>query len=51
MRMKRLLLSVAALAALGLTTLTCSPGYVLRAGVEEARILSRRRPIPVVIGA
>jgi predicted aminopeptidase len=29
--------------------LTCSPGYVLRAGWEEAKILSRRRPIPAVI--
>jgi predicted aminopeptidase len=27
----------------------CSPGYVVRAGIEEAKILSRRRPIPVVI--
>jgi len=25
--------------------LTCSPGYVLRAGWQEAKILSRRRPI------
>jgi predicted aminopeptidase len=28
---------------------TCSPMYVLRAGVEEAKILSRRRPIARVI--
>jgi predicted aminopeptidase len=27
----------------------CSPVYVARAGLEEARILSRRRPIPRVI--
>jgi predicted aminopeptidase len=27
----------------------CSPLYVARAGIEEARILSRRRPIPRVI--
>jgi predicted aminopeptidase len=27
----------------------CSPFYVIRAGVEEAKILSRRRPIPRVI--
>jgi predicted aminopeptidase len=27
----------------------CSPGYVVRAGIEEAKILSRRRPIPEVI--
>jgi predicted aminopeptidase len=35
-------LGVVALAA---TFLTCSPGYVLRAGYEEAKLLSRRRPI------
>ena len=40
-RPARLLIAAAALAA-------CSPGYVLRAGVEEARILSRRRPIEAV---
>jgi predicted aminopeptidase len=28
----------------------CSPAYVVRAGIEEARILSRRRPIERVIG-
>ena len=28
---------------------TCSPGYVIRAGIEEAKILSRRRPIADVI--
>lgn len=27
----------------------CSPGYVVRAGWEEARILARRRPIPDVV--
>ncbi|CAN5724325.1 aminopeptidase [soil metagenome] len=27
----------------------CSPLYIARAGIEEARILSRRRPIPRVI--
>lgn len=40
-RPPRLLLAAAALAA-------CSPGYVIRAGIEEARILSRRQPIEVV---
>lgn len=35
-------LGVVALAAM---LLTCSPGYVLRAGYEEAKLLSRRRPI------
>jgi predicted aminopeptidase len=29
--------------------MACSPLYVARAGLEEARILSRRRPIPRVI--
>lgn len=28
---------------------TCSPGYVIRAGIEEAKILGRRRAIPEVI--
>jgi predicted aminopeptidase len=28
---------------------TCSPAYVARAGIEEAKILSRRRPIDQVI--
>lgn len=27
----------------------CSPAYVVRAGLEEAKILARRRPIPEVI--
>jgi predicted aminopeptidase len=30
-------------------SLTCSPIYVIRAGIEEAKILSRRRDIPDVI--
>lgn len=42
--MKRL-----ALLALTATTAACSPTYVLRAGWEEARILSSRRPIHAVI--
>ena len=37
-----------ALAAILLST-GCSPGYVLRAGWEEARILSARRPIRAVV--
>ncbi len=32
-----------------LLVLACSPGYVIRAGVEEARILARRRAITDVI--
>jgi predicted aminopeptidase len=45
--MKRFLY-IAALAC-ALLPAACSPGYVLRAGLEEARILSRRRPIDRVI--
>jgi len=32
-----------------LATPACSPGYVLRAGLAEARILAARRPIPEVV--
>jgi predicted aminopeptidase len=32
-----------------LSAAACSPLYVIRAGIEEARILSRRRPITDVI--
>ncbi|MEN8376682.1 MAG: aminopeptidase, partial [Gemmatimonadota bacterium] len=41
---------VLGLVAVALTAsfLTCSPGYVLRAGYEEAKLLSRRRPIDEV---
>ncbi len=39
-----------AVAHLGVLFLpACSPGYVLRAGWEEAQILAHRRPIPEVI--
>lgn len=38
-----------AVALIAVGTLTCSPGYILRAGIEEAKILSRRRPIESVI--
>jgi predicted aminopeptidase len=34
---------------LALSAVACSPAYVLRAGIEEAKILSRRRPIENVI--
>jgi len=37
------------LAALLTVALTCSPAYVIRAGIEEGRILSRRRPIAQVV--
>jgi predicted aminopeptidase len=41
-----LLLGLALLAG---STLFCSPGFVIRAGVEEAKILARRQPIDAVI--
>jgi predicted aminopeptidase len=47
MRKKLLALVVTALTAV--STATCSPFYVLRAGLEEAKILSRRTPIREVI--
>ncbi len=37
------------LAAVAVASLTCSPLYVLRAGIEEAKILSRRREITDVV--
>ena len=45
----RKLLGALALLAIAAVFVTCSPGYVIRAGIEEAKILSRRRPIPQVI--
>jgi predicted aminopeptidase len=46
---RRTLAGLAIIAAAAAASLTCSPLYVLRAGYEEAKILSRRRPIPDVI--
>jgi predicted aminopeptidase len=46
---KRKLFLLLFLAAVTVATLTCSPLYVIRAGIEEAKILSRRRDIPDVI--
>ena len=42
---------VIGLALLAGTVLFCSPGYVVRAGIEEAKILSRRQSIAAVIEA
>ncbi|HSH46327.1 MAG TPA: aminopeptidase [Longimicrobiales bacterium] len=44
-------LLLSALAFIAGTALFCSPGFVLRAGIEEAKILSRRQPIPEVIAS
>jgi predicted aminopeptidase len=45
---RRILLFVVLAAIVGIAA-TCSPGYVIRAGIEEARILSRRRDISDVV--
>jgi len=47
--MRRNLILLAAFALAGVTLARCSPTYVLRAGIEEARILARRQPIERVI--
>lgn len=51
MTRRRLLLALGALALLVLagSFTACSPIYVIRAGIAEAKILSARRPIPEVI--
>jgi predicted aminopeptidase len=48
---KRRTFAVIGVAAIAGTAMFCSPIYVLRAGYEEAKILSRRQPIGEVIGA
>ena len=50
--MRRIALWTAVLLVAGLTLATCagcSPTYVIRAGIAEAKILAARRPIPEVI--
>lgn len=47
----RRLLIVIAVAGVSSTLMFCSAGYVVRAGIEEAKILRRRRPIPEVIAS
>ncbi len=42
-------LGLAAAAAAGVAVTGCSPIYVIKAGIAEARILAARRPIPEVI--
>jgi predicted aminopeptidase len=46
---KRKVFLLILLAAAAAASLTCSPLYVIRAGIEEAKILGRRRDIPDVI--
>jgi predicted aminopeptidase len=46
---RRRILVLAGLAVVAGSTLFCSPGFVIRAGIEEAKILSRKQPIEDVI--
>ncbi len=46
---KRKVLLLVVLAAVAAASLTCSPIYVIRAGIEEAKILGRRRDISDVL--
>lgn len=46
---KRKVFLLALLAVVAVASLTCSPLYVIRAGIEEAKILSRRRAITDVV--
>lgn len=45
----RKLLLIGGFAAVAVIFATCSPTYVIRAGIEEAKILGRRRPIADVV--
>lgn len=45
----RKLLALLGVAAIVVVLATCSPLYVIRAGIEEAKILGRRRPISDVL--
>jgi predicted aminopeptidase len=45
----RKVIAVAAVMAIAVIFATCSPLYVIRAGIEEAKILGRRRPISDVL--
>ena len=50
-RLIRRALLLVALAMIGGTVMFCSPAYILRAGIEEAKILSRRQPIDEVLAS
>jgi predicted aminopeptidase len=45
----RKIIALATIAAIAAVFATCSPAYIIRAGIEEARILGRRRPISEVV--
>src|SRR5688500_17657363 len=45
----RKVIAVAVVMAIAVIFATCSPLYVIRAGIEEAKILGRRRPISDVL--
>jgi predicted aminopeptidase len=47
--MKRIARAILIAMALGLTGSACSPGYVLRAAWEEAKILNARKPIARIV--
>jgi predicted aminopeptidase len=49
LRMTRLWRGLLIALALGLTASACSPGYVMRAAWEEAKILNRRKPIARIV--
>jgi predicted aminopeptidase len=46
---RRRVLLLLGLALVAGSTMFCSPGYVIRAGIEEAKILSRKQPLDAVI--
>jgi predicted aminopeptidase len=48
---RRRILVIAGLVVLAGSLMFCSPGYVIQAGVQEAKILSRRQPIDEVIAS
>jgi predicted aminopeptidase len=48
-RVRGALLALVAAAGAGAALAGCSPLYVIRAGIAEARILAARRPIPEVV--